>query len=362
MITHAELQQLIDFEPGEHTVLSLYLNVDPSRRSKDKYRLWLRSLLKEVSDQAEPADIERVERYFGFEYDWQGKSVVCFVCTKAGLWQASSLAVPMEDNVFVGDRPYIKPLTDLLDRHQPYGVALVDREGARLFLIHVGEIVETAGTLGEETKRHKQGGWAAQKLQRHEDVQASHNLRSAANVAIDFFQQGQCRRIVLAGTEETVSQFHSLLPRAWQDKVVGNIPMDMNATETEVLTKSRSVIREALTKEEADLVERIITAAAKGEGATVGLADTLAALQEERAHTLVVTEGFSAPGYRCTSCGYISADGDGFCPYCGSDLIHVDDTVEYAVKRMLELGGQVESVRDNLALVKAGSIGAVLRY
>ena len=98
-----------------------------------------------------------------------------------------------------------------------------------MFRIHMGEIVETAGALGEETKRHKQGGWAAQKLQRREDVQASHNLRSAASVAIDFFQRGRCHRLVLAGTEETVSQFQGLLPRAWQDKVAGAIPMDMNA-------------------------------------------------------------------------------------------------------------------------------------
>ena len=95
MITQAELQRLIDFEPGETTVLSLYLNVDPGRRSKDKYRLWLRKLLKRVAGQADPADIERVERYIDFEYDWQGKGVVCFAGHKAGLWQSFSLAVPI---------------------------------------------------------------------------------------------------------------------------------------------------------------------------------------------------------------------------------------------------------------------------
>jgi peptide subunit release factor 1 (eRF1) len=362
MITKAELQQLIDFEPTEHPVLSLYLNVDPSRRSKDKYMLWLRKHLKEISGQADPADIERVEHYFGFEYGWQGKSVACFACTKTGLWQAFPLAVPMEDGVFVGSLPYIKPLTDLMDRHEPYGVALVDREGARLFKIHMGEIVETAGTLGEETKRHKQGGWAAQKLQRYEDIQASHNLRSAANVAIDFFQQGQSRRIILAGTEGTVAQFHSLLPRAWQDKVVGTVPMDMNTSEMEVLNKSKAIIDAATARERAALVERIITSAAKGEGAAVGMSATLAALQEERAHTLVIAEGFSAPGHRCIQCGYVAAVHEGICSYCGGEMISVDDAVEYAVKRMLELGGQVESVRNDDALAEAGSIGALLRY
>jgi len=362
MITRAELQHLIDFKPGTHLVLSLYLNVDPSRRNKEKYMLWLRNLLKEASGQADPADIERIERYFGLEYEWQGKSVVCFACTKAGLWQAFPLAVPMEDGVFVGDRPYIKSITDLMDRHEPYDVLLVDREGARFLRIHMGEIVETAGTLGEETKRHKQGGWGAQKLQRHEDVQATHNLRSAANAAIEFFQQAPSRRIVLAGTEETVSQFYSLLPRPWQDKVVGSIPMDMNATEMEVLAKSWTIVEQALVNEEAELVERVITSAAKGEGATMGLSDTLAALQEERAHILVVAEGFGAPGYRCTQCGYVAADHKDVCRYCGGHMLHVDDVVEYAVKRMLEMGGHVDSVRDNQALVEAGSIGALLRY
>jgi peptide subunit release factor 1 (eRF1) len=362
MITQAELQQLIDFEPGKHPVLSLFLNVDPSRRSKDKYMLWLRSLLKEVSGKADPADIERVEHYFGFEYDWQGRSIACFACTKAGLWQVFPLAVPMEDGVFVGDLPHIKLLKNLIDRHQTYGVALVDREGARLFQIHMGKIVETSGTWGEETKRHKQGGWAAQKLQRYEDGLASHNLRSAANFAIDFFQQGQIPRVVLAGTEETVSQFQSLLPRAWQDKVVGSIPMDMNASETEVLTKSWTIIDDALSQKQTELVERIITSAAKGEGATVGLSATLTALQEDRAHVLVMAEGFSARGYRCTHCGYVAAVQEDTCPYCGGDMVNVDDAVEYAVKRMLEIGAQVESVRDNPALAKAGSIGALLRY
>ena len=362
MITRAELQQLIDFQPSGYPVLSFYLNVDPSRRSKDKYMLWLRKLLKEVAGEADPADIERVENYFGFEYEWQGKSVICFSCVKADLWLAFSSAVPMEDGIFVNELPHIKPLIDLMNRHEPYGVALVYRDGARLFQIELGEIVARSESVGEETKRHKQGGWAAQKLQRHEDVQATHNLRAAANVAIDFFQQEQSRRLVLAGTEETVSQFYALLPRAWQDKVAGTIPMDINAADIEVLSKSWGVVEEALAGEQAALTELVVTSAAKGEGAVVGLTATLAALQEERAHMLVMAEGFSAPGYRCTRCGYIGAVHEDVCPYCGGNMVEVKDAVEYAVKRMLSMGGQVESVPENSELGKVGSIGALLRY
>jgi peptide subunit release factor 1 (eRF1) len=138
--------------------------------------------------------------------------------------------------------------------------------------------------------------------------------------------------------------------------------MDMNAPEPEVLSKSWAIIDKAHADEQTALVERIITSAAKSEGAAVGLSATLASLQEERAHILVIAEGFDAPGYRCTQCGNMTAVQEDICPYCGGEMVYVDDAVEYAVKRMLELGGQVESVRDAPALVEAGSIGVLLRY
>ena len=167
---------------------------------------------------------------------------------------------------------------------------------------------------------------------------------------------------MLAGTEETVSQFYALLPRAWQDKVAGTIPMDINAADIDVLSKSWGVVEEALAGEQAALTELVVTSAAKGEGAVVGLSATLAALQEERAHMLVMAEGFSAPGYRCTRCGYIGAVHEDVCPYCGCNMVEVKDAVEYAVKRMLSMGGQVESVPENSELSKVGSISALLRY
>ncbi|MFB0547260.1 MAG: hypothetical protein ACETWB_10155, partial [Anaerolineae bacterium] len=120
MITERELQELVDFESEEGTVLSLYLNVDPTQRSKDEYKLTLRGLLKEVADKASPQDVAEIERYFDFEYDWQGKGVALFSCLQDDFWQAYPLAVPVENQVFVSQKPYIKPLTDLLDMYDRF--------------------------------------------------------------------------------------------------------------------------------------------------------------------------------------------------------------------------------------------------
>ena len=68
-------------------------------------------------------------------------------------------------------------------------------KGARVLIYRLGALADTAGTLGAEVKRHRQGGLAAQKLQRYEDQEARHNLRDAAEWAADYLaQQGDAGR------------------------------------------------------------------------------------------------------------------------------------------------------------------------
>ena len=369
MITREELQELVDFEcrSEEGKVLSLYLNVDPTQRSKDEYRLALRNLLKDVADEAAPEDIARIERYFDFEYDWQGKGVALFSCAQEGFWRAYSLAIPLRNQVFVSHRPYLKPLSDLLDLYDRYGVVIVDREGARIMLFSQGELVDSEGIVGEEVKRLKHGGGSAAGRRaggagRREDEVALRNLRDVAELTVRFCEGGRCQRLIIGGTEETVAQFEEMLPKELRDQVVASIPVDMNAPEQEILNRTLEVIDEVDRREEEKLVREIITAAAKGEEGAIGLDDTLAAVQEGRARALVVAEGYKAPGYRCANCGYTTAQEIATCVFCGGQMEKMQDVVDVIVHRAIDLGVDVEVVKDNQELEKAGYIGALLRY
>jgi peptide chain release factor subunit 1 len=371
MISGKELQELVDFHTEESSVLSLYLNVDPTQHIKDEYRLTLKSMLKEVADAASAKDLAEVEKYFDFQYDWQGKGVVIFSCLEEDFWRAYPLAVPVENHIFVAESPYIKPLTDVLDEYERYGVVLVDREGARLFLFNQGELEETYGALGEEVKRIKRGGGStagrlggltARTSQREEGI-AQRNLREAAELAAKFCGGGRCSRIVLGGTGETLTQFQGMLPRELQEQVVGSIPLDMAAPETEVLDRSLEVIQEVDRRRKEELVEQLITAAtSKGGHGALGMDDTLAAVQEGRAHILVVAEGYLAAGYGCQNCGYVAAHELKACPFCGGEMAPIEDAVNTIVRKAIELGMEVEVVKGSVALEEAGSIGAVLRY
>jgi peptide chain release factor subunit 1 len=371
VFTEQDLNELVQFRADSPSVLSVYLNVDPTQHPSDRYKLILRSLLKEVADEAEPADIEAVERYFDFEYDWQGKGVAVFSCQGEDFWRSYSLAVPVHSYAYVSHRPYIKPLTDVLDAYGRYGVILLDSAGARMFLFNLGELIETTGTLGEEVRRVKHGGASGvagmrggmtAKAARHGEEVVQRNLKEIVEATEHFCQTNGCQRLVLAGTESNISQFVDMLPKATQDKVIGTFTVDFGAPAGDVQARSMELIEEVAQEREEGLVQDMIAGWRRGSGATAGLSDTLAVLQEHRPSILLVAAGFEASGYRCRNCRYLTLVERDECPLCGGKFERVEDLVDTMTHRALEQGVEVEIVRGSSELEDAGSIGALLRY
>ncbi len=371
MFREQDLDELVAFRSDGASVLSVYLNVDPTEQTTDEYKLNLRSLLKQVSDEAEPEDIEAVERYFDFEYDWQGKGVAIFTSQQTDFWRSYSLAVPVHNYAYVAHRPFIKPLTDVLDAYGRYSVILVDREGARMFVFNLGELEEATGMLGEEVRRTKHGGASGvagmrggmtARTARREEATILRNLKDVADEAQAFCEANGCTRLVVGGTDETVSQFLDLLPKAMQDRVIGTFSVDFGAPEAEIQAKSMALIEDVAEQREVELVDEMIAGWKRGSGGTAGLSDTLAALQEHRVGTLLIAAGYEATGFRCQSCRYLMLTEREECPLCGGEIEPVEDLVETMTHRALEQGVEVEIVRGNEKLEEAGSVGALLRY
>jgi peptide chain release factor subunit 1 len=371
MFTEQDLTELVEFRSDQSPVLSLYLNVDPTQQPTEQYRLTLRSLLKGVAEEASPTDIDAVERYFDFEYDWQGKGVAVFSCQDAGFWRSYSLAVPLQDHTYVSHRPYIKPLTDVLEAYGRYCVILVDSEGSRMFAFQLGELVETSGVMGEEVRRTKHGGASGvagmrggvtARTARRGEATVQRNLKEMAEAAEAFTMKSGCTRLVLAGTEATISQFCDQLSKPLQEKVLGSFNVDFAAPVAEVQTRSMEWIDHVAKQREQRRVEDMISGWKRGAGATAGLSDTLAALQEHRVSVLLISAGYEASGYRCQNCRYLMLVEREECPLCGGPVEPVEDLVETMTHRALEQDVEVEIVRGDERLDEAGSIGALLRY
>ncbi len=368
MITESTLRELIAFHPGT-PVLSVYLDVDPVSSPLEKSKLRLRQMLGPYEGEAKD-DVNQAYRYLEHEYAGFGRSVVLFSCAEADYFRTFNLALPVRSRARLLNRPYVKPLAALLESYGHIGVALVDQQGARLFHFHLGQMTEQEGTLGESV-RHKKHGGGSQSGGRRGSIAApsrageaaiERNLRDAAHFAADFFNDQSIRRVLVGGTEEVITRFISLMPRQWQSLVMGTFNINMTAGHTLVLEKSLQVLEDWERKKDERIIRSIITAAAKGGNGVVRLDDTLSAVYAGNIHTLIISDGFRAPGYRCTHCAYLSAQKQAVCTFCGNPIEKIEDAVEFAVRQVLADGGEVEVVKANPELENAGNIGALLRY
>jgi peptide chain release factor subunit 1 len=371
MFSKQELKELAAYRSETSPIVSVYLNVDTTQVTAEQYRLTLRGMLKSVADKAAPADIEAIERYIEFEYDRQGKGLV--IISGADFWREYALAFPVDDRIHVGAQPYIKPLADYADAYDRYGVVLVDREGARLFMFNQGSLQEATGMLGKEIKSQIRGASGrggrssagtglgrSSGLDSRIDQITTRNLREVVDLTQQFYEGGECERIILGGTDENRARFLAMMPKTLQSKVIGNISIDMYASETEVAERSMDIIQSSVAERKARLVQNLITAAHTGSG-SLGLSDTIVAVQERRVQTLVIQEGFRAPGRVCTHCDYITLKDTDQCPACGGPTRTLEDVVEHLVHRAIGTDAEIAFVEDN-ALEEAASIGAVWRF
>ena len=354
----------------ETPLLSVYLNVDPTEHSTDEYKLALRQMLKQVEGLAQSEDIEAVSRFFDHEYDWSGRGMVIFSGAQEEFWRTYSLAVPVVSGVTVARKPYIWPLAALVDAYGSYAVIQIDRQGVRLSQFRMGELEATDGHLGEEVRKLKRGrgssggagrrGGAPISSRREEEI-AHRNIREAVEITKRFCRQHESQRLIIAGAEPTVTQFREALPKALQEKVIGSFNANMNATEPEIRERSLEILQHVEKEREVALVDGVFTAAAKGRGGVIRLADTLGAAHEGRIQTLVVARHYHKPGYQCQNCAYITDQALEICPFCNGKFAEIPDAAEALVTKVIEDGGRVEVVDDHPKIAEFG-VGALLRY
>ncbi len=366
MFMHSDLQDLVTFI-SPTPVLSVYCNTEPGQKKSETFKLQLRSILKKIDL---TKDVEEVERFFSHEYDWEGKSVAVFSSFPQQFFRVYSLAIPIGTKVIISDRPAVRILANLLEHYSNYGILLVDKQHARLIHFHMGEVLTEEEFIGQEVKHTKRGGASAvtgmrggTAGQKESDAEiVNKNLKAAADMAAAFFERQHVRRILLGGTNEVVAQFRTLLPKAMQSLVLQTFPIEMTASTPVLVEKALAVIKGAEEKQNDLLVKILIDATSKGQGAVLGMNDTLMAVSENKVRTLILTDDLHLSGQHCKSCGFMSTKPGEHCPNCNKRLISESDIIELAISQVLLKGGTIQFAAANTALEKAGSIGALLRY
>src|SRR5438132_3601242 len=196
MISRAAVDLLRERSPTPGSpVLSVYLDVDQSRAAnlKREFEAALKARLRAIEQRlAESerevfrADAARVQRFVG-DYQPHAKTLVVFADDSAGFFWSGELRAPLATDVRWELTPYLRPLAEVLDEHERYGIVLVDKERARIFTVFLGEIDEEREAIAAAEVRHKKASgtdhWRSQMhFQRQDDMHVHWHVRQVAEL------------------------------------------------------------------------------------------------------------------------------------------------------------------------------------
>ena len=362
------IRSLASFKGGGNgPVVSLYLDVDGRRfvRPRD-YELHLDALVRQATEQHPTAtgDLHRIESHVKGGLDRsRTRGIALFSCASGGLWEVVELPLPVRNQVVVNASPHIRELEAVLDENERFGVLLADKQRARMFVFELGELVDKS-ELFDQLPRHEddRGDWDKDHVRGHSAEVAHQHLKRAADVAFSVFQEQDYDHLILGAPDEIANELERVLHSYLKGRIAARINVPVNASDA-VITEAALQVESTVEREkEARLVAKLRDAVGAGNGGVAGLAPVLAALVERRVDTLLVSDGYEAPGWRCPACSYLAVRGPA-CPVCpSSSMARVDDVVEEAVEEALTQSCRVEVTVANADLDVLGRIGALLRF
>jgi len=354
MVTRDEIRTLARLRHPEG-VVSVYLAVRPRLLPDPMHPLaaFKSAVQRYLQQSTDPVWAQALERERPRIHRWldgrrpNGRGLVFFASKPLGLWEARALAFPMPSLVVVDSAPYTALLTQALDEGEAMVVVHVQQDGAHLW---VSEQSETED-LGFE---------------RRIEVPASAQRARILEELVRLNAERPIRRLVVGGTEPTLSEFLRELPEPLPSRLVGTFPVDaQHDREDEILARAHQVVEDAERASEKRLVQEMLEAAAAGGPGVLGLDRTLAALLEGRVRTLLVAEGERQEGAVCPNCDYLAAKPFETCPLCGARADRTPDVVGVAMERALLSGAHVESLLGEAKeeLLRRGHpVAAILRY
>ena len=370
-IDESRIRDLAGFKGEDAPVTSLYLDVDGRRRIRARdVELALDRLIRPVRERQHQdgvesvvTDLKRIEDHVRGGIDRSRvRGLALFSCSAHGFWEVVELAVPVGDRLVLNHTPYVRELEAVVARHPRFAVLLVDRQRARLFLFHQGELLDKQEQLDVLPRHDDDGGQLTKdQVAGHTAEVAHRHLRHAAAAAFALHQEQGFDHLVLCGPEEITAEVERDLHAYLRERIAGRIHLALHASDDEIRHVAEGVEAEVERAREAAVVDRLRQAVGSGSAGVAGLQPVLDALVARRVDTLLVSEGFEAPGWRCRGCAWVGTIGRR-CPLCGQDMDQVEDVVEEAVEEALAQACRVFVCRDNADLDVLGRVGALLRY
>lgn len=373
------LEEILNFIPTGKLVVSVYLLVDRSRITKRDYQTKLNSMIVGSKEKLE-ADtnidksqkkevFEVFEKVKAFAYDKfraDSTRTLAIFSSGDGLWEEFRIPIIMRSKIIIDPKPYTQSIRSLLNNSKKYGVLLIDREKAQIYSIYLGEINEYLAALISDVPSKvnfkSQAVLRERKLYGRLEEKLHHFFKVVNDRTMELFKKKKFDYLILAGRKEIIPNFLNYLHSYLRSRHIGNIDAEPDSNISLISNKAQKVIDEFEAKTKNDLIGRLIDEYNPNGMGVLGIDGTIKSLLIEKIRILIYDRQFIHEGYICNSCRYLTVEYKDGCPYCGGKLVFYNDMVDEIVEDALNQGCEIVDIEGNEKLIRAGSIGAVLRY
>jgi peptide subunit release factor 1 (eRF1) len=355
------IDQLAAYEPSEHPVLSLFLNLQPDQHGRDNYETFLRKALKERlkgfetrSDERSSLerDIERIREYLR-DIDPSIDGLAVFACDGRGLFEALPLNAPVQEHrLYIDREPHLYPLARLDDQFPRYAALLLDTNSARLFVFGAGAVERTESIQNQKTRRTQVGGWSQARYQRHADNFHLLHVKEAVDMLERVVRDEEIQHVILSGDQTVMSLVNEQLSPDVAARIVDVTKLDQKASETEVLNATLDTLRERDAESDRERVERLLDAHRAGGLAVLGPEETRNALELGQVDELLISAALDRP-----TAGDVASEANG-----QSESTSMEREAEDLVTRAVQTAAKVTFIEDHSLLGDVGGVGGFLRF
>lgn len=262
-----------------------------------------------------------------------------------------------EQGMWVDTRPRLWPLALQLELTRPLIVVDVQATGAHIAQWQFGELDEQS-IERDVPNRHKMGGWSQARYQRHVRDHIQRVWKECAALLQKLVLEDQTAHVVLLGQGPNLRAFQRQLPQAVADRVVAMRPSPPEPMKR--VGVGLEVLEEERVAHEFAVVHQVLRQGLSDRSGTVGLDDTLMALNGQQVRELAMSRRFDVHGVRCGSCDGLWTRGAPGCVFCGQpvELVPLRDEI---LRRAVLQGAEVSLVTDGGPLDAYRGVGSLLR-
>jgi len=295
---YTQLDQLAALESGPYPVVSLYLDMRPDNHGRDRFEPFLR---KELGDRLRAFHAEGPEREsLGHdaekiracvsEVDPSVNGLAIFSCSGADLFEAVVLPAPIDEHrLFIADQPHLYPLARILEACPRFAVLIADTNSARLFVVAGNAVQQTERVEGIRTRRHKMGGWAQARYQRHIENFHLHHAKEAAETLARVVREEGIDSVIISGNDVIVPLLKEHIPKDVSSRIVDVLKLGAHAPERDILDATVAAMRVRDAETDREQVEALLGAYRANGLGCVGVEETRLALERGQVDELVLT-------------------------------------------------------------------------